>query len=178
MKRKHGIDVNRSRDSGTVSVKIEPAGPSGDTELLPTTTGTCKPKFSIPSTSKKNPTQPTLVDFTNKMPITSSKSMAIHRSVGEFIATDLRPYSIVESSGFIKLLNTLEPRYSVPSRPFFSGTIIPGIYNELKQELLLELSKALGISLTTDGWTSKATESYITTTAHYVTDNWTLGESP
>ena len=91
----------------------------------------------------------------------------------------LNPWPFIEQKekgGFIKLLNTLEPRYSIPSRPFFSKTIILGIYSQIKQGLLLELLKALGVSLTTDGWNSKATESYITTTAHYMTDDWELRE--
>ena len=32
------------------------------------------------------------------------------------------------------------------------------------------------VSLTTDGWTSRATESYITTTAHFIDANWTSQE--
>ena len=30
------------------------------------------------------------------------------------------------------------------------------------------------MALTTDGWTSRATESYITITAHFINDNWEM----
>jgi hypothetical protein len=36
------------------------------------------------------------------------------------------------------------------------------------------LKSACHISLTTDGWTSKATQSYITITAHYIAQDWLL----
>ncbi len=35
-----------------------------------------------------------------------------------------------------------------------------------------DLSSAKFIALTTDGWTSRATQSFMTITAHDITDNW------
>ncbi len=36
------------------------------------------------------------------------------------------------------------------------------------------LSTAESIAITTDGWTSRATDSYMTITAHYITGNWQI----
>lgn len=36
------------------------------------------------------------------------------------------------------------------------------------------MAKATAVALTTDGWTSRATQSYLTVTAHYITDEWEL----
>ncbi len=36
------------------------------------------------------------------------------------------------------------------------------------------LSTAETIAITTDGWTSRATDSYMTITAHYITGNWQI----
>lgn len=38
-----------------------------------------------------------------------------------------------------------------------------------KNKIFADLSNASSIAITTDGWTSRATESYVTVTAHYIT---------
>ncbi len=37
-----------------------------------------------------------------------------------------------------------------------------------------DLSNAKCIALTTDGWTSRVTQSFMTITAHYITENWVI----
>lgn len=65
------------------------------------------------------------------------------------------------------MLHTLELRYNVPSRRYFTDTAIPTLYNETKSE-------ADRIAITCDAWTSIATESYATVTAHFITDECQL----
>ncbi|KAM3874432.1 E3 SUMO-protein ligase ZBED1-like [Diretmus argenteus] len=67
-----------------------------------------------------------------------------------------------------------EPRYEIPSRIHFSKKIIPDLYEEEKKKIDAELSKAPFVALTTDGWTSRAAESYVTVTAHYITAEWEM----
>lgn len=43
----------------------------------------------------------------------------------------------------------------------------------MKKDVITGISKAVSVALTTDGWTSRATESYITT-AHYISQDWKL----
>ena len=50
------------------------------------------------------------------------KALAITQKVSEFIVLDAQPTSVVEDEGFCRLLEDLEPRYSLPSRKYFSGT--------------------------------------------------------
>ena len=71
----------------------------------------------------------------------------------------------------------MEPRYTLPSRPHFRDVVIPHIYGEVRAKVEEELQKAMCISITTDGWTSRATESYIAATAHYMKDDWTIGNA-
>ena len=108
--------------------------------------------------------------------INSPRAQKITRQVGVFIACDLHPYKLVESRPFIDLLHMLEPRYQLPSRPYFSKTVIPVLYREVKEQLMVELKSAESVALTTDGWSSRAVQSYVTTTAHFVTPEWTLEE--
>ena len=101
----------------------------------------------------------------------SKRAQLITRHVGLVIAKDLRPYSVVENSGFKHLVNVLDPKYVLPSRPHFSQVVIPELYSETKAAVQDDLDKALSVALTTDGWTSRSTESYLTVTAHFIDDD-------
>lgn len=78
----------------------------------------------------------------------------------------MRPFSVVQ---FCELVKLLEPRYHIPSCPHFSQEVIPALYNEVKANVIDGLKKAESVAITTDGWTSRAVQSYITITAHVIT---------
>ena len=107
-----------------------------------------------------------------KLGATSDRARSITRSIGLFMALDMRPYSVVDNDGFQRMIEVLEPRYKIPSRTHFSNTVVPSLYEELKMSVAQGLKNAHFIALTTDGWTSRATESFITVTAHYITEDW------
>ena len=86
----------------------------------------------------------------------------------------MRPFSVVQDVRFKKLVNMLEPKYKIPSRPHFSQKVLPKLYNETKQKVTQRLEDVDTIAITTDGWTSRATESYITITAHGITSDWEM----
>ncbi|KAK1877141.1 Zinc finger BED domain containing protein 1 [Dissostichus eleginoides] len=119
---------------------------------------------------KPKPGQLTLTEvFGAPLPPNSPRAQEITRCIGEYMAKDLRPFSVVDNSGFRRLVNTLEPKYAIPSRPYFSRTVLPALYQETKAKVSQSLKEAECISITTDGWTSRATQSYITVTAHVMT---------
>ncbi|XP_035858465.1 zinc finger BED domain-containing protein 1-like [Sander lucioperca] len=117
--------------------------------------------------------QRTLQCFT-KLPANSERAKKITRSIACFIAKDLRPYSVVENEGFVCMLQTAEPRYTIPSRKFFTETAVPQLYNETKRKVASALTETTRVALTCDAWTSRATKSFVTFTAHYITDTWVL----
>ncbi|KAK7934311.1 hypothetical protein WMY93_005207 [Mugilogobius chulae] len=90
------------------------------------------------------------------------------------MATDLRPYSLVESAGFKYMMKIIEPRYQIPSRPHFSQKVVPALYEQAKSAILNELTSVSAVALTTDGWTSRATESYLTVTVHFISSEWKM----
>ena len=49
---------------------------------------------------------------------------AITNALVMFIAGDLLPTSLVDSANFRALLRTLDPRYTVPSRQYFTHTLL------------------------------------------------------
>nr|XP_057921458.1 zinc finger BED domain-containing protein 4 [Doryrhamphus excisus] len=99
---------------------------------------------------------------------------AITNSIGVFLAADLRPFSVVENSGFKHMMGVIEPRYQVPSPAHFRQKIIPSLYEKNKSAVMDHLSRASAVALIADGWTCRAAVSYITVTAHYITPEWTL----
>ena len=77
----------------------------------------------------------------------------------QFIIRDMRPVSTVDGSGFQNLLGLLEPNYSIPSRTHISS-VIRRMYLNVKEQLYKELESQY-LALTTDLWTSNATEAYV-----------------
>lgn len=87
------------------------------------------------------------------------------------IAIDMLPISFVEGEGFKSLCKYLVPYYKVPSR----GTIMNRLnllYNLEKTKLLEKLANLNYCALTTDCWTSRNNESYITVTCHGISNDW------
>ncbi|XP_015272089.1 PREDICTED: zinc finger BED domain-containing protein 4-like [Gekko japonicus] len=91
--------------------------------------------------------------------------------VAEMIALDLQPYSFVDNIGFNRLLEYLQPQYSLPSPSYFSRTAIPDMYESVKQIIVSHLKEAeSGVVHFTSGiWMSNQTREYVTLTAHWVT---------
>ncbi|XP_058249716.1 E3 SUMO-protein ligase ZBED1-like [Hemibagrus wyckioides] len=112
--------------------------------------------------------------FGQTLPENSNRAKSITASIARFICKDMRPYSVVENTGFREMINILEPRYKIPSRQFFSEKYIPELYQSTKEELQLKLSQCTRVAFTTDSWTSCLTESYVTITAHFISMNWQM----
>ena len=56
----------------------------------------------------------------------------------------------------------LELRYKIPSRQHFSDKALPELYEVVKTTVKADLQEASVVALTTDGWTSRATEYLLT----------------
>lgn len=50
----------------------------------------------------------------------------------EFISVDIQPLSVVDNIGFRRLINSLQPRYKLPSRWFFTNTLMPDMVELVK----------------------------------------------
>ncbi|KAJ8940592.1 hypothetical protein NQ314_010670 [Rhamnusium bicolor] len=87
---------------------------------------------------------------------------------------DLQPFSVVNDEGFRELMAEVEPAYQLPSRTTFSRTLLPSKYDEAVILVKNKFRDAESISITTDTWTSSATENYIAITAHYLDKNWII----
>ena len=89
-------------------------------------------------------------------------------SIASYLVTDMRPFVTVQNKAFREMIKTCEPKYTFPSRDTFSETIVPKLYDTTVERLKTELRGSKSVAWTTDAWTSRATESYVTITAHYI----------
>ena len=106
--------------------------------------------------------------------INDARAQRIHRRIGEMIALDCEPFSVVKDQGFKQLIRELEPRYTLPSRKYFTECIISGMFTELKAELKKEIDDVAHFSFTTDVWTTNVSnDSLLSLTAHWLTDSFT-----
>lgn len=108
-------------------------------------------------------------------PCSSARAGEITELILDWVVDSTRPLSIINDHGFVRLLNFLEPAYRVPSR-----THLTRLLNQRHQKAKLELTELLsteataGVALTTDCWTSSATQSYSTHTVHFLRSDWSL----
>ena len=117
-------------------------------------------------------TKPTTITqlFNKQQPMArdSSKALAISKAIAEFVILDLKPFSTVDGTGFKNLLHVAEPRYTVLSRNHMVDKFIIPMYHATVEEVKSKISKAVRHAYTTDGWQSIRTESYNTTTVHFI----------
>ena len=64
------------------------------------------------------------------------------------IATDNQLFSVVRDTGFSCLMKTLEPRYTLPSREYFTETVVPDIKAKIDMMLAEMLVGVPYLSLT------------------------------
>ncbi|XP_011406557.1 PREDICTED: zinc finger BED domain-containing protein 1-like [Amphimedon queenslandica] len=101
-----------------------------------------------------------------------ARAKAISDRILYMICADLHPVRMVKGSGFKSLIEILEPGYTIPSRKYFSN-LLQAKYDCCKEVLRVKLEEETSIALTTDIWTSRAVEAYITVTCHYL-EEWAL----
>ncbi|XP_029902190.1 zinc finger BED domain-containing protein 4 [Myripristis murdjan] len=95
----------------------------------------------------------------------------ITKLIAEMLALDLQPSAMVENAGLNRLLEYLQPQYSLPSSSYFTSTAIPDMYERVKEVMLTHLKEAESgvVHFTTSIWVSSQTREYLTLTAHWAT---------
>ncbi|WAR01040.1 hypothetical protein MAR_025412 [Mya arenaria] len=64
----------------------------------------------------------------------------------------------------INMLAALDPRYKPPSRHTIAEKSIPALVDQVKHVLQTDLDQATAVALTSDAWTSRSADSYLTIT--------------
>lgn len=128
------------------------------------------------ASAKPKAKQPSIaVAFASAVPYekTSKRWREITNAVTHHIAKDMVPVQTVERDGFKKLIKTLDPKYVLPSRKYFAQTALPELYTACRERVVDQLKNVEFFSTTTDLWSSRTSEPYLSLTVHYI-DNWEL----
>lgn len=89
------------------------------------------------------------------------------------IALDDQPFSILNDTGFIRLMKAAEPRYALPSDKHIHEKLLPSLYDAVRAKVEQLLRGASMVSVTMDGWTSSSsTESLMSLMAHWIDNKW------
>jgi len=107
-------------------------------------------------------------------PCTPQQAAIVTDAILSMLVTDMRPLSMVEDEGFKKMVSILNPGYILPSRTHFTK-----LMERKYQEALQKIKSAINttnsrMALTTDIWTSVATEAYLGITCHYIGNDWKM----
>lgn len=132
---------------------------------------------SLPPEQKLPKGQTTLMSgFASPLTHNNARAQENTRVTGYFIAKVLRPFSVVENEGFWLLINTLEPRCRILSSQCFSQLLVAKLYQKSKLMWLRFSEGADSVSTKTNGWKSRAMQSYylVTITAHVISAEWEL----
>ncbi|XP_064153682.1 E3 SUMO-protein ligase ZBED1-like isoform X1 [Anguilla rostrata] len=142
---------------------------------------------SLPSSSSQQPSptasqtsevrQPTILSAFSAITPYEKKSKRykeITSAITYCIAKDMMPISTVEKQGFKKLMSVIDAKYALPGRKYFSKKSLPQLYAECRGKLEEQLRNVTHFTTTTDMWSSRTSEPYMSLTIHYVDKEWNL----
>ncbi|XP_054744485.1 zinc finger BED domain-containing protein 4-like [Anastrepha obliqua] len=136
---------------------------------------------AVPGTSRSNERQLTLKETSERKllwGINDSKSIKYYYLIGEMIALDNEPLSLVERVGFQRLMANALPHYKVPGRTYMTEKIVPDIYNRICAKIEASISQAAALSVTSDIWACQHNnESFLSFTAHWISPEFILEHS-
>lgn len=111
---------------------------------------------------------------TNLHPCTTQMAAELSDSILQMIVKDMRPLAIVEGQGFREMINTFHTGYTLPSRRHFTDLMEKKYITTLERVKAKIKNVTSKLTLTTDAWTSIATEAYLGVTCHFINQDWEL----
>jgi BED zinc finger len=124
----------------------------------------CRPIAEVNSTGSS---PCTVSGMFAKTSITTARSEKVTDLIVRMIAKDTLAISFVEGEGFRELMAYVEPAYQVPCAKTVKRRL-KNLHDAAKNKVREFLEQTPTVALTTDCWTSGATENYIALTAHYI----------
>lgn len=114
---------------------------------------------------------------TKKKMCTNLKKRALDQAMLDFVIKDLRPFNFCSSEAFKNLFKLVEStNYDPPSRRKLVS-LLNAKYNKYMREVRKKVNArktSVNGSLTTDLWSSSASDAYMGTTFHYIDDEWNI----
>ena len=130
---------------------------------------------STASTKEGQQTMEQCVARSQMISTSSTEHKKLTRAVTRFLAKDMLPPYAVDKSGFREMIKTINPRYQLPHKDYFSRFAISSLYAEVHTDVEKKItSSRFYYSATTDLWSSCTTEPYLSYTLHVIDDEWSL----
>ncbi|XDV36787.1 hypothetical protein PO909_006510 [Leuciscus waleckii] len=127
-----------------------------------------------PSIAETSTSQRSMDSFVRPAQSCTVQEAAIFtESILNMLVTDMRPLSMVEDKGFREMISTFNPKYSLPSRTYFTQ-LMEKKHRDITEKLKAVLKQTECVALTTDIWTSVATEAYLGVTCHFLGEDWEM----
>jgi len=104
----------------------------------------------------------------------SKKWQKLTNAVTHCIAKEMMPLYTVEKPVFRGMLKEFDSQYELPSRSYFTRSAIPTLYEQTRTSVAAEVQEIEFFSATTDLWSSKTMEPYLSYTIHYVGSDWQM----
>ena len=98
--------------------------------------------------------------------------VTITRNLLDYLVQDMRPMSTLDSPHFKRLLESLNPRYQLPSRKHATTALLDEQFSITYERVTNQLLNVCTLSVTVDLWSNRQMKAYIGITGHYVSDNW------
>lgn len=144
----------------------------------PPTAGDTRPikRFSTPSKAlaKQQPSASSALMRLNQQsrgPLSNHTKAEADAALQDWLFSDARPSTVVEDEGFRKLCGVFG--YTPPARSTIRARL-KSTFQQHLNALNKEITSAAFMSLTTDGWSSAAKDSYVAVTAHWIDGEWRL----
>ena len=103
-----------------------------------------------------------------------SRWKAIMDAITLHIAKDMVPIHTVEKPRFIHMLKTLDHRQVLPSHKYLAEVASPHLYKCTRKKITKELEGVSFYSTTIDLWSSQTMKPYMSSTVHFINDDWAL----
>lgn len=107
-------------------------------------------------------------------PLSKEENNFIDKELCKFIARDILPISFTENVGFRNFVKVLNPRYQPPCRQTVLKYLSENSKSLKKNIMNLFRQEALVTAATTDIWTSRAKDSYIDITLHWINNSFEM----
>ncbi|XP_070385732.1 E3 SUMO-protein ligase ZBED1-like [Dermacentor albipictus] len=101
----------------------------------------------------------------------TARQEEIDQALAKMVAVNQLPLAFTASAGFRHFMGVVERSYRPPSVAKLKNRI-KLLHNQLRDKIMSQIDEATTVALTTDCWTSRAQDSYITVTAHTLNSEW------
>lgn len=164
------IHLSKPSSQSLPTMETDPhAQPSTSQHAAPTQEISTRTSAST-STQILRKNQQTNISQYMQRPVSVLKSKRLDELLLKFIVKQFHPFNIVDQPEFRELLRELNSGYLLPSRKTCSNSLLDQVYNNTVEKVQNDLKCIEACSITADGWTSDANDSYIAITIHYLSD--------